>query len=869
MSGSDSMVQGFEQEKKELREGLGGLRNEDGFSSLGNQGLGDYGAAEVVKSSSVLESKVAVLRENDCHVLVDSEMNGVSSLSKMQESGISTVFSSDDAEKLECDFASGSESKIAEAAVLSLDGSVRVGGEDGGDGVKSEEEEKNEDCDANVVTIEVPIAEASENMDVEMEDLSDEGFGYAVGDYVWGKIKNHSWWPGQVYDPSDASHLALKLKQKNRLLVAYFGDSNFAWCHPSQLKPFEENFDGLVKQSGSIAFVNAVQEAVNEVGRHVFLKMSHPFVAKKTLPEFPAPLVKNSGIKEGVHVPENDIEGFFGVPVGPAELLSQVKQIAEIIDIASILELEILKAQLSAFYLSKGGYKLPDYMDPQPIPGFEDSRMNEKVDVGNSKSAVEPPLPGPFEEDYSTLSVNGPNPRRKQKSIAEIMGDDIDVLVKNKEGDATGQMMDATESSDGKKTKGSEDAMTSKPVQKKRESRLDTDRGENEDRKEKGSLSRERKKSKYLSPPFTTSIWGLMNENIEPESVKVSSKAKASQGMTTGAGQLSPLGLKYNDVAFQENLSEEAAMRWGLFDSSNYQTHKDDEKKTIDPKKIQAPVGEVLFQVLSAAICPLIPRENTSLDQFVDFVSVFRSSLYCQGSLHKVYKKQPPGRKRKKAECDHGMLRKDQSQSDHISPNQDSLPTKRRKETVPGKPKVKRAPETVTEKKGTDENDLGAVLFVSFWPGSSLPFKSDLIRVYGEFGALNEAETDMFRTNYTARVSFLRTCDAEKALNHSQNNNPFGSSDVTFELQYLSDGSKSAQHGERSKSKGKIPATPSAPLSQGSEASKLIFIKQKLQGLTSILEASGGKSPDMITKLEREMKALLEDVNKMVESSLS
>ncbi|XP_027359008.1 serine/threonine-protein kinase ATM [Abrus precatorius] len=900
-SPSDNMVQGSELEN-EHREGLGGVpENDDGFSSLGNHGLSDDGAVEAVKSS-VIEKQVFVLRENDCQVLADSEMNAVS-----------MAFSSGDTEKLECVFASESERRVAEAVVLRVDGLV---------GKKSEEGEKDKDCDVNVVaTVQVPIADTNENMDVEVKELSNEGYGFAVGDFVWGEIKSHHWWPGRVYDPSDASHLTLK---NNRLLVAYFGDENYAWCHPSQLKHFEENFDDMVKRSRSVAFVNAVQEAVNEFGRLLYVNMS---CSLKSSP----PMAKNSGIKEGVLVAENDIGRLLDVSVDPAELLSRVKQIAKIIDIASILELEILKAQLSAFYLSKGGYKLPDYVDPKPIPGFEDSLMVETVDVGNSKSSVKAPGQGPFEEDYSTLLVsstsgelchsplllaNGINHRRKQKSIAEIMGENIDVHVKNIEGYAADQMVDAVGSSSRKKRKDSEkNAMASESVQMKmllqdthrnvssaendgiggkeninigtsmylkekkegfgyennsNESKKETDEGGTEGRNEKGYLSRERKKSKYLSPPFTTSISGVMKGYVEQESLKVSGKARPPQGTARAAGKLSPTILKCNGETFQENFSKEVEKEWKLCNSSNYQK-QDDEKKTIDPKKIQAPVGEVLSQVHYAAISPLIPWESTSLDQVVDFISVFRSSLCCQGSLCQAYKKQQPGRKRKKAESEHAMLRKDQSQSDRISPNLDSQPTKRRKETIAGISKVKRVPETNIGNKGTDENAQGAVLFVSFWPGSSLPSKPDLITIYSKFGDLNEAETDMFRTNFTARVSFLRTRDAEKALNHSQNNNPFESSDVTFQLQYVSDGSKSAQHGERSKSKP-LPAkkedtTPSVPLSHGSEASKLIFIKQKLQGLTSMLASSGDKSHDMLTKLESEMKALLEDVNKMVESS--
>ncbi|CAJ1946707.1 unnamed protein product [Sphenostylis stenocarpa] len=752
-------------------------------------------------------------------------------------------------------------------AVLSVDGSVAVDVEKRKDGGGSERVEKEEDCSGNIVAIEVPIAETSDHMDVDVKDLSDEGYGFAVGDFVWGQIESYPWWPGRIYDPSDASEVALKLKQKNRLLVAYFGRGTFAWCHLSQLKTFADNFDDMVKQSSCIDFVNAVQEAASEVGRLLSMKLSRLVDDKKTGSESTLPLARNSGIKEGVLVPETGVERLLYSHFEPAELLSHVNQIARIIDSgSSIMELEILKARLSAYYLSKG-HKLPDFMDTQLVPGVEDSLMDETVAVDNSKSTVEAPTQGPFDElgHSPGLSGNLSNHVRKQKSIAEIMREDKDVHTANREVEAAVEMVNAIGSNGGKKRKGSEDGLTSKPVQKKKEVLLDSDEDvssaelcaeensisigswmQSKEKKEdfdegkseenrKGSLSRERKKSKYLSPPFTTPIRGQMEEIIEAESFKVSRKVKASQAREVAAV------LQYPPVYMGR-----------LFDSSNYQTQEDDGEMVIDPKKIQAPVEEVLSQVHNAAISPQIRREGTSLDQFVDFTYAFRSSLYSEGSLCDLYEKNQPGRKRKRPESEEdGMLK-----YGHISSlKQNSGPKKKRKDTASGKE--------------TDENAPGAALVVSFWPGSSVPSRSDLISVYSKFGALNEAETDMFDNSYTARVYFLRTSDAENAFNHSQNNNPFGSSDVTFQLQYYSDGSKFGQHGERSKNKPLLAATPPpVSLSQGGEASRLIFIQKKLQGLTLILETSGDKSPDLMAKLQSEVKALLEDVNQMVEASL-
>ncbi|KAL5080023.1 hypothetical protein RYX36_008444, partial [Vicia faba] len=693
-------VDGSEKVENEVK---GALEN-----GAGERGLSDDGVVvvEVVKSS-VFETDVSILKENenDSQVVVDSEMNnGVSSVLGMGESDCSVVCEKFDSEGKDKEGKKdeGFDGKIETIEVPIVEISENIVAEVNGK-KESEERKKDENCD-EVVNFEVPIVETNENVDVEIDDLVDERYGYSVGDFVWGKIKSHPWWPGRVYDPSDASDFALKLKQKNRFLVAYFGDGTFAWCHPSQLKPFKENFDDMVKQSGTKSFTNAVQEAVDEVGWVLAMKMSRPFVvAEETESEFAPLSAKNSGIKEGVFVPESGIERLLAVAIEPAELLSQVKQIAEVIDIASVLELEVLKARLSAFYFSRGGYKLPCYEDPKRVLGLED-----KDDVDN---AVEAPFQGPFEEDFSTLplspksgelrrppglSGSRSNRRRKQKSIADIMGEDNDADAKDKEEDVSDdEVLYVIRSRGRKKRKDSDDAVTPKPVRKRKELIIDTDgkferagkesreskknsengksrrlkdkkeeavdtedisdegnekenvEGKLEEENKKGFLSRERKKSKYLSPPFTTSIT-FTKGKVKPE--------------TRSAGPLSPRLSKCNGKALQE---------LELSDNLNHQT-QEDEKKTIDPEKVKVPSAEILSKIRNAAVSPQISREGASAAKLEDFIYVMRSSLYCEGSLHKVYNKSRCERKRSKPESE-------LDQSAHVTPREDSEPAKKRK----------------------------------------------------------------------------------------------------------------------------------------------------------------------------------------------
>ncbi|KAL2335702.1 hypothetical protein Fmac_016915 [Flemingia macrophylla] len=806
---SDNMVQGSEQEM-ELREVPGWVPDSGvGIFNIANQGLGGDGVVEGFKngSSSVLETKALVLSENDDQVLADSDQQRLSRFLKMSESEMDKVFSNDGAlelhydeyvsEKLDCML--DSEGRVAEAATIDVDGSLGDGGEDGRDGGNSGDEGKCGDCDRGIMAI------ASGSGVAEASGLNVDVLGGFGGEHTGDGGKDERW-------DGDVAANASGCIPEEAALLSLDGPIEVVGEVGGNVEKIEEeennadcDRDGVTIASSERRLAEAVDFSMdgsarvgeeNEVCQENIATMdSESIVAEASVSSLDG-LVGNSGEDDGdkvgrdggesdeevkdedrdggiVHIASDNrvaeaadgisdgslevcevaaaygqkseedgkCEGCDGdvvrilsdvrvveaaelgvdASIESAELLSNVKHIAKITDHSSDTpELEVLKGQLSAFYHAKGGYRLPDYVDPQPIPGVDGA-----VVTGPVKSTMEAPVQGPVEEIDElghAVGVTGytSNHKRKKKSIAELMGEDRSVPSENKEGSVADEMVNAIEPNRGKKRKGSEDGTASKPVQKKKQLLLDldtdeeefvanddgsdgakeTDEGRSEKRNEKGYLSRERKKSKYLSPPFTTSAKGYMEGHMEIKSLKISREAKVPQKMA-GAADLHVLPV----------------YKGRFFDSSNYQI-QDHGEMLIDPKKVQAPVVDVVFQVRNAAISPQTRRQGTSLDQFVDFAYVFRSSLYCEGSLSEVYQQSQPGRKRKKPESEHGML-----------------------------------------------NDVNQ--------------------------------------------------------------------------------------------------------SSPKEASKLVFIQQKLQGLSLILEASGGgKSPDMMAKLESEMKALLEDVNKMVEGAL-
>lgn len=782
----------------------------------------------------------------------------------------------------------------------------------------------------------------------EIDDDYGDGVGgeFSAGYFVWGKIKSHPWWPGQVYNPTDASDYAVKMRQKGRFLVAYFGDSSFAWCLPSQLRPFEENFEDMSKLSSSKNFVNAVQTSVDEIGRLVESNMTCSCIPKENCIGLDRPLATNAGIKEGVLVPEG---GIGKVSVGlfePKEVLGKLKQISQAVSTSNLLECAVLKGWLSAFNRSIGLLGMPVYHEPLSIPDVEENVRTLVVDMSDYGEAVGIPITGPVEEDWISssscpksgqgsrtllrsleISEDAMYHRRKQKSIAEILKGDLDVQAHkvsksskpassskkkkmkandkvngdgesdssfvprngkgnklsglNAEVDFIGanEGMGKIYSSRRRKTKikqardnvgdsrGKEDT-DNQPVSTKRKVNAET-----KDLFESGSFTRERKKSKYLSPPYTSSTGKLRKTDIEDESVEVSSDTRFGETMSKATDNL--VTGKRNEVPEEVHAEQEA------LNELNFLTPKGYLNQMNDLAKVETPANEVLVEVRSMALSPQYQRKNSSFEFVVEFLSVFRSSVYRDGSDYEMYNQFQHQKKRKSPDFSTVSSGSNQSMAGHVPSGHKSHKNKvgKNEETKMDESKPRQAtraslkktekPKAYTPKRkqtaiALDGNDLRAALFVTFGPGSSLPTKDDLIRIYSRYGALDMEDTDMFFSNFCARVVFLRTSDAEQAFSSSQNDSPFGSANVSFRLRLHQ---AASSHNEKEVASAKKPS----PLAnERATESSLNHMKQKLETVTSMLETSEETmSSEAKSKIQREIKELLEMVNTMVESSSS
>ncbi|CAL5346973.1 unnamed protein product [Camellia sinensis] len=98
--------------------------------------------------------------------------------------------------------------------------------------------------------------------------------GYEVGDMVWGKVKSHPWWPGQIFDEALASPSICHAEKEGQVLVAFYGDGTYGWLEPGRLIPFDFHSTEKSKQTDTPEFLTAVEEAVDEVKRRAALGLS-------------------------------------------------------------------------------------------------------------------------------------------------------------------------------------------------------------------------------------------------------------------------------------------------------------------------------------------------------------------------------------------------------------------------------------------------------------------------------------------------------------------------------------------------------------------------------------------------------------------
>ncbi|XP_062232447.1 PWWP domain-containing protein 5-like [Phragmites australis] len=194
--------------------------------------------------------------------------------------------------------------------------------------------------------------------DCVFEDDEEGKCGFAAPRLVWGKVRHYPWWPGQVFDPTDASELAKRQKRGRRaILVAYFWDKTFAWVDPAALRPFRGGFPRLAAQSAMSPFALGVDAALGEVARRVDVGLSCSCAGHKANKQ----VIDNAGVREGAYGAAVDAAFARGAFRGEA-IVAYISALATApLAGCDRVDLTIATAQLKAFSRWKGSRGLPEY----------------------------------------------------------------------------------------------------------------------------------------------------------------------------------------------------------------------------------------------------------------------------------------------------------------------------------------------------------------------------------------------------------------------------------------------------------------------------------------------------------------------------
>ncbi|CAI9767449.1 unnamed protein product [Fraxinus pennsylvanica] len=276
-------------------------------------------------------------------------------------------------------------------------------------------EEHSSETDQSKISNEELLSSVSSNRSRYLWLPENEG-QLSISDLVWGKVRSHPWWPGQIFDPADASEKAMKYYKKDCFLVAYFGDRTFAWNDLSVLKPFRSHFSQIEKQSNSEAFQNAVECALEEISRRVELGLACRCLPQAALDKIDVQTVENTGIREESSRRYGVDRSTKATSFEPTKLLDYVKELAPAASHgADRLDLVIARSQLLAYSHYKGQHTQIEFVfSGELLENDAHTQLSDAVDDSSGKAAS---------HKRKDTPMDSLQPRKKERTFKEIMGD--------------------------------------------------------------------------------------------------------------------------------------------------------------------------------------------------------------------------------------------------------------------------------------------------------------------------------------------------------------------------------------------------------------------------------------------------------------
>ncbi|KNA15594.1 hypothetical protein SOVF_096850 [Spinacia oleracea] len=601
---------------------------------------------------------------------------------------------------------------------------------------------------------------------------SDHEGKFAVYDLVWGKVKSHPWWPGQIFYPSDSSETAMKYYKKDCYLVAYFGDRTFAWNEASVLKPFRNHFSQAERQNNSEAFQNAVSCALEEVARRVELGLACSCLCEETYGKIKYQIVENSGIKEESSKREGvdrstDVDSF-----QPDKLIEYVRALA-LFPSSGVerLELVIAKAQLLAFNQLRGSAALPEFQYYEGLVEYDADTIPRNQGMSGEVEHVE----------QKTRVITKTGPRKRKHSLNDVVHQRI------KEKNMTELMGGTTYYLDGEFDSHEEDDFI---------------------------LPSPSAGAKRKSPGFFTDDFTI------PQSRKTVSVAKVVHTTSPNPQQSFKVGDCIRRVASQ--LTGSSAILKRCSEGSNNKQLGDGADEVSEPPSDtltestskQSSLDVMLSQLRLSAREPM--KRYSFLGDILSFFSEFRNLAVI---TQRKRMRKGAGRKKKPSVSVVGSPetfefddRNDSYWTDMVVQDKDMV-VQNKDKAKPARHSQKRKVERVVSgghEKPLQPNprknsrkqfyhgdhdsvpaiptgnqkqlDLPTELWLNFGDMGSVPSEVNLNKMFRCFGPLKESETEIDMQSSRARVVFKKRTDAEVAYSSAASYNIFGSTTVNYQL---------------------------------------------------------------------------------------
>ncbi|CAN6332782.1 unnamed protein product [Urochloa humidicola] len=579
---------------------------------------------------------------------------------------------------------------------------------------------------------------------------------FQVSDLVWGKVKSHPWWPGEIFDPSDASELALKHQKKGSHLVAYFGDNTFAWCDESQLKPFVTNYSQMEKQSTSDAFVGSVNNALEELSRRILSGMSCSCLPEELADNGMSYTVDNAGLKDGVTcstVNRPEILNCFS----PDKLLHYIKELALFPGQGGdLLELVIACSQLTSFYRSKGCPELASFQtgDAWVEDGLDSTDTSATQNVMAEEVVI------------SEVQPTQDKPKRGRGRPRKHKPADDQVVMEKK--DLSNRANDTSH----------DDFDDNDNLQNNKKTNFDSFEDLEKASAPTGGKSFKIGECIRRAASQLTGSSSIVKAQNEPTGYKNSAEAENGE-----------FDISSDDAAAELTVEKRAKRR---------RLHRN---HTADPK-------ELLSQLCLVATEPMNGYSFSAM--LISYFNDYRNYIVSTTTEANIVEKSTSRRGRKRKEVlpspevettDHMQDSYWSGLSLHNHPIHDlrkesptARPRRRRRssrhayvplselDSVPKKPiqVIERSIIHVDEKMIDELKPTALVL--SFGRSASIPSELGLVKMFSRYGALKEMETEVDKNTNTVKVVFKKRADAERAFSVAGKYGTFGPSLRSYRL---------------------------------------------------------------------------------------